>query len=533
MGTASWVSMTFEHPTWLASAPSEGGELYRLRWLALVPITLSILLIGIDVSIVGVAVPSFTTELGATTADIQWIFDGFTIALGGFVVLGGGLADRFGRKGVFQIGMLVFGVGCVAAAMSTTPPGVVGGRIITGFGAALVMPPALSMLGVIFPPEERPRAIAIYAGVSAFGIAIGPVIGGVLLENHWFGSIFLVNVPITVVAVIGAAFVVPTSRRPGDVPLDVVAAVLSVFALGGLVAAIIEAPNRGVSDPWVVACFVVGMVATVTFVRRELASAAPLFDLRVLALRPVLAGALAMTVTYFTYCGTESLLIPQYLQYVAGYSSATTGLLLLPVGVVFGTTSLGSTRLIRRFGATRIYAVGLGSMTAGLAIFSLLSWWGGYGNVLVGIVVFFTGVGLVVAPATAQIMGALPPEKAGDGSATNQVSRQVGGALGTAVSGSIFALAYGMALNRAGTGLSPAELTAAGASVGAGLSVAESLPAAQQSAVQADAMHAAATGMSITFILATILCGIALFVGVKILRSSSTPASAVSPVPGS
>lgn len=528
--------MTFEHPTWLTAAPvgdgDGAGEHYRLRWLALVPITMAILLIGIDVSIVGVAVPSFTAELGATTADIQWIFDGFTIALGGFVVLGGGLADRFGRKGVFQIGMVVFGLGCVMAALSTTPPGVVAGRVVTGFGAALVMPPALSILGVIFPPEERARAIAIFAGVSAFGIAVGPVIGGVLLENHWFGSIFLVNVPITIVAVIGAAMVVPTSRRPGDVPLDVVAAVLSVFALGGLVAAIIEAPNRGITDPWVLGTFVVGTAAAVVFVRRELASAAPLFDLRVLALRPVLAGALAMTVTYFTYCGTESLLIPQYLQYVAGYSSATTGLLLLPVGIVFGATSLGSTRLIAVFGATRIYGVGLGLMTVGLAIFSLLVWWGGYGNVLVGIVVFFTGVGLVVAPATAQIMGALPPEKAGDGSATNQVLRQVGGALGTAVSGSVFALAYGLGLRGAGTGLTPAALDAAEASVGAALSIADTLPAPQQAAVQADAVHAAAAGMSITFLLATIVCAAVLVAGLRILRSAAPTPPPAGPTPG-
>jgi EmrB/QacA subfamily drug resistance transporter len=515
--------MSFEHPHWLNWVPPEAEPEapYPSRWLALLVISLAIMLIGVDVSITGVAAPSMSSELHATIADIQWVFDGFTLALGGFVLLGGGLADRFGRKGIFQLGMVVFALGSLVAAFATTPNIVIGGRVITGLGAALVMPAALAMVGVIFPPDERPTAIGIWAAVASIGIALGPVIGGVLLQQFWFGSVFLINVPVCMIGIIGAALFVPTSRRPGEVPLDIWGAVLSVVALTGVVGGIIEAPNRGFTDPIVIGALVLGGLAAVVFVRWELQNDQGLFDVRVFRISRVVAGALAVFIVYVTFNGTTELLIPQYLEYVEGYDDLVTGLLMLPVGVVFGLASAVSARMTRRYGERRIFLFALTLMVAGLGLYSLLALWGGYANVLVGTIVFFIGVGTLVAPATATIMDALPIEKAGDGSATNQLARQVGGALGVAISGSIYAVIYSRRLAQADLPLSPQQLMTAQSSVSGALDVASQLPQDVGNALATAAADATAIGMSWAFLISAVATFAVLVIAGRVLRRRS------------
>lgn len=514
--------MSFEHPHYLNWIPREDqpDEPYPSRWAALFFISLAIMLVGVDVSITGVAAPSLSDELNATISDVQWVFDGFTLALGGFVLLGGGLADRFGRKGVFQLGMTIFALGSLVAAFATTPLILIVGRAITGFGAALVMPAALAMLGVIFAPDERPKAIGIWAAVAAVGIALGPTIGGLLLQRFWFGSVFLINVPVCIVAIVGAAMIVPTSRRPGELRLDLVGAALSVVALTGVVGSIIEAPARGVVNPIVIPAMIFGLIASATFIWWELRQDSPLFDIRVFAIPRVVAGALSLVIIYVTFNGTQELLIPQYLQYVLGYSEVKTGVFMLPVGIVFGITSAFSAGTVARYGHRPVFRFGLTAMAVGMLLYALLAWWGGYGNVLVATIVFFVGVGLVVAPATSAIMDALPVEKAGDGSATNQLARQVGGALGVAISGSIYATVYRARLVQADLPLTPDQLLTAETSVSGAQQVATEVPTSVASTMLNTASTATAVGMSWAFLFCASATFIVLLVTSRLLRTS-------------
>ncbi|MEM8621641.1 MAG: MFS transporter [Actinomycetota bacterium] len=437
--------MAIEFPHWLhwIDRPrfEEGTEPYTRRWWALPAVALCVFTIGVDIAIVGIAGPTITTELNATAAELQWTFDSFTLVLAGFVLIGGGLAERFGRKGVLQAGLAIFAIGSLVAGFASDPQILIVGRALTGLGAALIFPPALSVLSVLFPEAERPRAIGIWAGVAASGMALGPVVGGLLLSEFWVGSVFLVNVPVALLAIVLLGVLLPPSRDDTREGLDPAGALLSLLALGGVIYGLIEGPAQGWGAPTVVAAFLVGIAAGASFVVWELRSAHPLFDLRVLTIGRVVTGALAMSMVYFTV-GSIQLLVPQYLEFVEEYSTLAAGFMMIPLGlgmVIFSPQSAG---LVEQFGQRAMLTFTLGAMAAGLAILALVSVWGGAANVVIGLVVFAVGFGLVVAPATSAIMVSLPVSKAGDGSAVNLLSRQVGGAIGVALVGSLATLAY-------------------------------------------------------------------------------------------
>jgi len=241
----------FPHPAYLTghSTPTDVTEPVRHRWLALVVLCLAIFISTVDTTIVNVALPEISRDLHATTSQLQWVIDSYTIALAGLVLLGGGLADRFGRKRVFMLGLVMFAVGSLLSTVARSAGELIAYRAVMGVGAALIFPPALSLIAVIFPPDERPRAIALWTVIGGVGIALGPVIGGVLLNSFWWGSAFLVNIPVTVIGLVGAAALLPESRRPGAPPLDLTGGASSVLALSGFVYAIIEAPATGWTDP--------------------------------------------------------------------------------------------------------------------------------------------------------------------------------------------------------------------------------------------------------------------------------------------
>ncbi|MEM9515829.1 MAG: MFS transporter, partial [Actinomycetota bacterium] len=334
--------MAIEVPHWLhwIERPrfEEGTEPYTRRWWALPAVALCVFTIGIDVSIVGIAGPTITTELDASAAELQWTFDSFTVVLAGFVLIGGGLAERFGRKGVLQAGLAIFAVGSLIAAFAGDPPALIVGRAVTGLGAALIFPPALSVLSVLFPETERPRAIGIWAAVAASGMALGPVVGGLLLSEFWVGSVFLVNVPVSILGIVLLAVLLPPSRDEERVGLDLLGALLSLFALGGIIYGLIEGPAQGWTDSTVLAAFAIGIVCGVAFVVWELRTRHPLFDVRVLTMGRVVTGALAMSMVYFTMSSIQ-LLIPQYLEFVEGYSTLAAGLVMIPLGLALATLS--------------------------------------------------------------------------------------------------------------------------------------------------------------------------------------------------
>ena len=246
---------------------------------------------AIDMTIVNVALPDISEDLNAGIGELQWVLDAFLVALAGLLLVGSGLADRFGRKRVFLAGMAGFGVASCLCALAPSPAALIGARALMGAAAACVLPPALSLIAVMFPPEERAQALGVWAAVAGVGLVLGPVLGGVLVNEVGWEAVFLVNVPVAILVVPAGRAVLPESTRPGTPPIDLVGAVLSIVALGGVVFALIEGPDAGWSSPGVIASGVIGVCAGVGFVRAELRRREPLFDVRALARPVVAAGA--------------------------------------------------------------------------------------------------------------------------------------------------------------------------------------------------------------------------------------------------
>ena len=396
---------------------------------------------AVDMTIVNVALPTISEDLNAGVGELQWVLDGFLVSLAGLLLLGSGLADRFGRKRVFLSGMGAFGAASVLCALAPSPIALIGARALMGAAAACVLPPALSLIAVMFPPAERTRALGAWAGVAGVGLALGPLLGGVLVSAVGWEAVFLVNVPVALVVVPAGLRVLPEATRPGTPPLDLFGVALSIASLGCIVFALIEGPDRGWTSPEVLITGPIGLAAAIAFVAVELRRRNPLFDVRVLARPAVAAGAVAILSVYIAFIGTMFLL-PQYLQYVQDRSVVTVGLLLTPLGVGAGLGARYNARVSAALGARWTVTGGLVAMAASIALFLLLG-----PTTTDAIVVLGTGligvlISLAVPPATTVIMNDLGDEKAGDGGAVNQLARQVGGALGVAIIGTVFAGSY-------------------------------------------------------------------------------------------
>jgi MFS transporter, DHA2 family, multidrug resistance protein len=396
---------------------------------------------AVDMTIVNVALPDISEDLNAGIGELQWVLDGFLVALAGLLLVGSGLADRFGRKRIFLAGMAAFGAASVLCALAPSPAALIGARVLMGAAAACVLPPALSLIAVMFPPEERPKALGVWAAVAGVGLVLGPLLGGVLVRAIGWEAVFLVNVPVALLVVPAGLRVLPESTRPGTPPIDLLGVVLSILSLGGIVFALIEGPDAGWGSPEVILTGAVGLVAGVLFVRTELRRRNPLFDVRVLARPAVAAGAVAILAMYISFLGMMFLL-PQYVQYVQGRSVVAAGVLLAPLGVGAAIGARYNARVFRALGARLTVAGGLVLMGASMALFLLLARNSTVAIVLVGAGLVGALMSLVVAPATAVIMNDLGDEKAGDGGAVNQLARQVGGALGVAIIGTVFAGVY-------------------------------------------------------------------------------------------
>jgi EmrB/QacA subfamily drug resistance transporter len=518
--------MAFDGMPWVHFLPHprfpEDAAPYERRWSALIAVSLGVFLIALDITIVGVTAPTLSKGLGATATQIQWAFDAFTVVLGGFVVLGGGLAERYGRKGFLQSGILVFATGATISAYAPTPAVLIVGRAVSGFGAAFAFPACLSIISALFPPTERHRAIGIFAAMSAAGLAGGPLVGGVLIDAFWWGAAFLVVVPVALLTIAAVGVTVPPSRRPAEGPLDVSGALLSVLGLGGIVFGVIEGPARGWGHTVVLVPFGVGLLCTVAFVRRELRCRVPLFDLRVFKDSRVVSGALAMATVYFTFNSTQ-LLIPQYLGYVLNLPSMQTGLMMSPLGVALVTLSPHSSRLVERHGQRVMLLFSLTFMAAGMIMLTLLPVWGGIANVLAGICIFGVGFGLIVAPATSVVMVAIPKEKAGDGSAVNMLSRQIGGAVGVAITGSLASAIYRHGLTLSGFPLSEPQQSAVERSLSGVIALNNQLEAATTARLDTMADAAMVRGVGVAMAICAVVAALAAGVTFFALRKGQKP----------
>lgn len=417
-------------------------EVHRRRWLTLAVLCLSLIIIVMDNSILNVAIPALVRELGASTSQLQWIIDAYVLVFAGFLLTAGTLGDRFGRRGALTFGLVMFACGSVGAALSSSSNQLIGWRAFMGFGAAFIMPSTLSILTNVFrDAKERAQAIAVWAAFAGVGGVIGPIAGGVLLAHFSWSSVFWVNIPVVVIALVAGRFFVPNSRDDTAPRVDVTGAVLSIATLVTLLYAIIEAPGQGWTSPATLAWFGVGSVLLAAFVGWELRTPEPMLDIRFFKSRRFSGGNIAITLTFFAMFGSIFLLT-QFLQFVLGYSALETGIKMIPIAVTMFIVAPLSAKIVERIGTTVVVSVGLAVLGVALLYFSTVHAGMSYAELFPRLIVLAIGMALVMAPATEAVMGSLPPEKAGVGSAVNDTTREVGGALGIAVVGSIASSVY-------------------------------------------------------------------------------------------
>jgi EmrB/QacA subfamily drug resistance transporter len=467
---------------WVPQEPGTGPfvpeDVHRRRWAILAVLCLSLVLIVMDNTILNVALPSLVNDLGATNSQLQWIVDSYVLVFAGLLLTAGALGDRFGRKGALTLGLAIFGLGSVASTLVDSSSGLIVTRAIMGLGGAFIMPATLSLLTNVFrDPKERARAIAIWAGCAGLGVAIGPVVGGLLLEHYSWHSVFLINVPVIVLAIVAGWFLVPTSRDPDAPRIDLPGAALSIGGLVALVWSLIEAPRYGWTDPVTLIGFAVAAVLLTAFILWELYTEHPMLDMRFFRNPRFSAANSAITLTFFAMFGSFFLLT-QYLQFVKGFSPLEAGVRLVPMAFVMMIVAPISARVVERVGTKIVVGGGLAIAAGGLLLMSTLETSTSYAGILVRMVVLAIGMGLVMAPATEAVMGSLPPEKAGVGSAVNDTTREIGGALGVAVIGSLVSTAYASSMAGSVTGLPAPAQQAAEESLGAALMIAQQMGSA-------------------------------------------------------
>ena len=452
---------------------------YDRRWLTLLVLCLSLMVIGLDNTILNVALPTLARPhvlggLGASGSELAWIVDAYTIVFAGLLLTAGSLGDRFGRYRGLTVGLSIFGAGSIASAFAPSATMLIATRALMGIGGAFIMPATLSILTNVFTePRERAKAIGIWAGVSALGIGVGPVAGGLLLEHFWWGSVFLVNAPVVVAALVLGYLFVPDSKDPSAPRLDPFGSVLSIAGLGALLWAIIEGPSHGWTSVEVLGAFAIGVAVLVGFLVWELRSSHPMLDVRFFENPRFSAASGAITLTFLALFGMVFLLT-QYLQTVLGYSTVQAGALLIPMSTVMMVLAPMSTRWVRILGNKIVVAAGMAVLAATLLLMTTFD--AGSGWLHVTLVTIGLGIGManIMAPATESIMGSLPRAKAGVGSAMNDTTRQVGGAVGVALLGSILSSRYASSITSALHGKVPASLIGqAKDSVGSALGLAD------------------------------------------------------------
>jgi len=471
-----------------ATSPAELRK-YRLRWWTLAVVSVTLVLETLDETILNVALPTLQQELGASASGLQWMVNSFILVFGSLLLIMGGLGDRFGRARMLQGGLVVFGVASLAAAYMDTTGQLIAARAVMGAGAAMMMPATLSIIVDLFKGTERAKAISIWAALSGIGLFLGPVLGGLLLANFYWGSVFLVNVPVAGLALVATIFLVPDSRDPEAKPLDIPGAVLSAGAISALIYAIIEGPDKGWTSLHIWASVVAAVVLGIGFVIRETRTRYPLLDFAFFRRARFSTGAAAISLSFFALAGLI-FGVTQYLQFVQGYTPLEAGIRFLPASLGLMVGAIGSETLARRYGTTKVVSGGMLLLAATLPLALL---WGvdtPYWAVGVAIAVMAFAAANIFAPATEAVMGAVPEEKAGVGSAMNDITRLIATALGIAVIGSAMNSIYSSRVAAAVTALPAGPAAAAKDSVGAALQIAASLPGDSGAALSAAAAAA-------------------------------------------
>ncbi|GHJ35322.1 MFS transporter [Streptomyces sp. TS71-3] len=503
------------------------------RWWALSALVASMLVLGFDMTILNVALPTMAAQLGASTGEQQWMADSYVIVFAALMLPGGLLGDRFGRRSMLVAGLGLFMAGSAVGVLVHSVPPVIAARAVMGLGGALMMPLAMAVIPTLFGPEERPKAVGAIAAASALGLPLGPIVGGWLLDHFWWGSVFLINIPMAGIGILACLFLLPESRDPAAPRVDAISAALTGTGLGALVYGITEAPSRGVADPLVLGAVAAAVALVAALVRRDRRARRPMLDVALLADRGFLLNTLAATLVMFVLSGLMFVLTP-YLQAVLRYDAFGTGLRMLPLMGGMIVAAKGAQPLVARFGAR-------GVMSAGLTVLAFAAFLGsrtgavphhlqgvgatptGYGFTALWLSVAGLGAGFTVVPAMDAALGALPADRAGSGSGLMLTLRQMGSALGIALLGSLLAGAFRDRLDV--TGLPAPAAGQAGESVVAAHLVA-ARAGAERLAASADAAYV--HGMNLVLL----VCGGVALVTALLAAALLTGPAGVRPGPG-
>ena len=414
----------------------------RARWWAMAALSLSLLTVNVDYTVVNVALSEIARELGADASQQQWIVNAYILVFAGLLLSAGALADRRGRKGALQAGLLVVVLASVFGATAGSPTQLIVARALMGVGAAFVMPTTLSLVRTMFPePAELAKAIGIWTAIAGIGSALGPVVGGLLVDSFGWAGVFWVNVPVLLISFTAVALLVPTSRAAEAQRPDLPGGVLSAGAFALLIWGIVDGAQHGWTGGRSVTLVVGGIVLLALFTLWELRTPQPMLDVRVFRGNR-LTPAVLVVATGFVALGGSIFLITQYMQFVLGFSALEAGLGILPLAIGLAIAGPLSTRLSARYGVRPIIMLGLSLVATGLAVQALWADGTSYPPTAVGLLLAALGVGLSAALSTRVVVSSLPPAKAGVASAVNNLTHELSVAIGVSLFGSVLAVAY-------------------------------------------------------------------------------------------
>ncbi|MEV0328831.1 MFS transporter [Micromonospora echinospora] len=496
--------------------PHRPGRAGARQWAALGALTLAVTLLAVDGTVLALAMPALTADLGATSTEVLWIGDAYSFALAGLLISMGTLADRIGRRRLLLIGVAGFGSASLVAAFAPTAGWLIAARVLLGVAGATLMPSTLSIVRNVFTdPAQRTRAIAVWSAGASGGAALGPLVGGVLLEHYWWGSVFVINLPIMLLVLISVALLVPESRNPAAARFDLVSAVLSVAAIVPLVWAVKHTAKSGI-DPAGLLAAALSVGAALVFVRRQRTLRTPLVDVTLFA-RPAFTGTILVSlITIFAFSGLL-FFFSQYLQLVRGHSPLEAGLRELPATLASIAVVVVAVRIIARLGVGRALAASLLVAAAGLGVLAITEGAAGYAGLAAGLILVGLGIGMAFTASTDAILSAVPRERAGAASAISEMSYELGVALGIALLGTLH-----MALYRAGlpdlSGLAVPAREAVTDSLAAGTQALAGT-GEQGAQVLAAARDAFAHGMQITSVIAAVLLVVAALIAWKVIPS--------------
>jgi EmrB/QacA subfamily drug resistance transporter len=513
---------------------SERGPVGRRRWVTLGVLCVSLLVVNLDSTILNVAMPTIVRDLHASSSDLQWTVDVYAVVFAGLLLVLGSLGDRVGRKRVFVAGLILFALGSAASAFSGTPHLLIAARGVMGMGAAAIMPSTLSILTNVFVEErDRAWAIGIWSGTTGLGVAVGPIAGGWLLAHFWWGSVFLVNVPIIALGLVASIWLVPDSKNPSSKRPDPLGALLSLGGMGLLLWGIIEAPNRTWESPLVLGALGGAALVLGAFVVWERHSDHPLLELSFFASRRFSAAMGSMALVLFALAGVLFLLT-QYLQFSLGYSALQAGLRIGPLALILVVVAPTSSLLARWLGTKPVVATGMALIAVGLWLLSRTTVAGTYRSALPAFLLLGLGAGLAFAPSTESVMGSLPRTQAGAGSATNSTALQLGGALGVGVLGSLLASRYQgrMHLALAHQPVPASVLHVINGSLGGALEVAQHVGGAHGTALAEAARRSFMSGMDLAMTVGAVAVAAGAMVVLAVLPSRADQAPEPSVVVG-